>query len=323
MKPSANTPFVDDRRDIREPLAKYLEKHDVRIIIANSSAAARKVLRTAALDLVIPGIMMPCVDGLQLCRHLRETTQILIIPRELSAGSDGISRFNCWSLDCCQRELVDEIGVATTPSPGEYRLFLALLKRSGMLLSWNQHLDLTRRRRAVPFDRTVGNQVSRLRQEQEQDPKLIVSFRGGGLQVRGQGGVKMTPMPGSLAGRLTLRLLFALEIARGVTISILSRERIETVRHAHRNNVVFRAGTVAQLLQVAPQSLHEAIVAVESSDLVRLSVTSKTPVGPQCLRGRLVRTGDRVSFFRAGSLRGNPDITGKEYWCVRQSGRMA
>ncbi len=70
---------VDDHRDIREPLGRYLEKHDVRVTLADGSAAARRVLRTAAVDLVVLDIMMPGEDGLALCRHLRETTRTPVI----------------------------------------------------------------------------------------------------------------------------------------------------------------------------------------------------------------------------------------------------
>ena len=58
---------------------RYLEKHDVRVTLADSSAAARRVLQAAAVDLVVLDIMMPGEDGLALCRHLRETTRIPVI----------------------------------------------------------------------------------------------------------------------------------------------------------------------------------------------------------------------------------------------------
>ena len=70
---------VDDHRDIREPLGRYLEKHDMRVTLADGSAAARRVLRAAAVDLVVLDIMMPGEDGLALCRHLRETTRTPVI----------------------------------------------------------------------------------------------------------------------------------------------------------------------------------------------------------------------------------------------------
>ncbi len=235
MEASPHVLVVDDHRDIREPLARYLEKHDVRVTAVDSSAAARRALRKAAVDLVVLDIMMPGEDGLQLCRHLRETTRIPVIlltamaedtdrivglevgaddyvtkpfnPRELLARikavirrtqslppdreprSAGAYRFDRWSLDTSRRELVDEVGVVTPLSTGEFRLLVVLLERPGMVLSRDQLLDLTRGRRAAPFDRAVDNQVSRLRRKIERDPKspkLITTVWGGGYRFTGK-----------------------------------------------------------------------------------------------------------------------------------------
>ena len=70
---------VDDHREIREQLARYLERHGLRATVAESAAAARRALKAAAIDLVVLDVMMPGEDGLALCRHLRETTRIPVI----------------------------------------------------------------------------------------------------------------------------------------------------------------------------------------------------------------------------------------------------
>jgi two-component system OmpR family response regulator len=57
------------------------------------------------------------------------------------------------------------------------------------VLSRDQLLDLTRGREAAPFDRSVDNQVSRLRKKLERDPKnpeLIKTHWGGGYSFAGQ-----------------------------------------------------------------------------------------------------------------------------------------
>ena len=234
MDASPHVLVVDDHRDIREPLARYLERHELRVSVAESAAAARRTLRAAAVDLVVLDIMMPGEDGLQLCRHLREATRIPVIlltamaedtdrivglevgaddyvtkpfnPRELLARIKAVIRrarslppdkeplpartyrFDRWSLDTGRRELVDEAGVVTPLSSGEFRLLVALLERPGMVLSRDQLLDLTRGRSATPFDRAVDNQVSRLRRKIERDPKhpaLIATVWGGGYRFAG------------------------------------------------------------------------------------------------------------------------------------------
>lgn len=70
---------VDDHRDIRDALAKYLARNGYRVSQAESAAAARKILRDAAIDLCVLDIMMPGEDGLSLTRDLRSQGDLPII----------------------------------------------------------------------------------------------------------------------------------------------------------------------------------------------------------------------------------------------------
>ncbi|WP_120501038.1 response regulator [Roseovarius sp. EL26] len=81
---------VDDRRDIRDPLRKYLIKQGLRVSVAASAAEARKMLPDAAVDLIVLDIMMPGEDGLSLCRDIRSKSEIPIIL--LTALSDETDR---------------------------------------------------------------------------------------------------------------------------------------------------------------------------------------------------------------------------------------
>lgn len=220
---------VDDHGDIRDLLARYLDQNGFRVTTAADAAEARRVLKTAAIDLVVLDIMMPGEDGLSLCRHLRESTSTPIIlltamagetdrvvgleigaddyvikpfnPRELLArikavlrrahslppGRDvpasGRVRFDRWTLDLDRREIVDADGVVTPLSTGEFRLLAVFVEHAGRVLSRDQLLDLTRGRTAAVFDRSIDNQVSRLRKKIERDPRnpsLIKTVWGGG-----------------------------------------------------------------------------------------------------------------------------------------------
>jgi two-component system, OmpR family, response regulator len=78
MEPSSpHLLVVDDHREIRELLARYLAKHGFRVDTAENAAAARRRLQAGAFDLVVLDVMMPGEDGLSLCRHLRETAPAL------------------------------------------------------------------------------------------------------------------------------------------------------------------------------------------------------------------------------------------------------
>jgi two-component system OmpR family response regulator len=86
------------------------------------------------------------------------------------AGKGRIA-FDRWVLDRERRELIDDRGVSVPLSSGEFRLLAVLVERPGMVLSRDQLLDLTRGRAAQPFDRSIDNQVSRLRKKIERDPR--------------------------------------------------------------------------------------------------------------------------------------------------------
>jgi two-component system OmpR family response regulator len=71
MDGEAHILVVDDHREIRDALGKYLARHGYRVSTAESAAAARRVLEAAAVDLAVVDIMMPGEDGLSLTRDLR------------------------------------------------------------------------------------------------------------------------------------------------------------------------------------------------------------------------------------------------------------
>ena len=220
---------VDDHRDIRDLVSKYLAQHGYRVSQAESAAAFRRLMEKSAIDLVVLDVMMPGEDGLSLCRELRSTSDIPVImltamaedtdrivgleigaddyltkpfnPRELLARIKSVlrrvqslppqratpksreMRFDRWSLNVGRRELMDDTGVAVPLSTAEFRLLSAFLDHAGLVLSRDQLLDLTVGRAADPFDRSIDNQVSRLRKKIEADPKspaLIKTHWGGG-----------------------------------------------------------------------------------------------------------------------------------------------
>jgi two-component system OmpR family response regulator len=225
----AHVLVVDDHRDIRDPLAAYLKRHDLRVSVAADAAAARAVLSGSAIDLVILDVMMPGEDGLSLCRHIREVhdTPVILLtalaeqtdrivgleigaddyvvkpfdPRELLARVKNLLRraralprprdiadgarlaFDRWVFDTDRRELVDAAGRAVALSTAEFRLLCALMNHPRIVLSRDQLLDLTKGRAADGFDRSIDNQVSRLRRKLERDPahpELIKTVWGGG-----------------------------------------------------------------------------------------------------------------------------------------------
>lgn len=222
--------IVDDNREIRELLSKYLSKNGMRVSQSASAADARRAIKDKAIDLIVLDIMMPGEDGLSLCRHIRETSDKPVIflsamaedtdrivgleigaddylikpfnPRELLARIKAVTRrsnnlpqaeaalsetaalrFDRWIFDPERREVRGEDGTQLNLSTGEFRLLSVLLGHPGVVMTRDRLLDLTRGRDAAPFDRSMDNQVSRLRKKLERDPKnpeIIKTVWGGG-----------------------------------------------------------------------------------------------------------------------------------------------
>lgn len=87
--------------------------------------------------------------------------------------------------DIRRREVMGVDGVATPLSTAEARLLTVFLERPGVILSRDQLLELTLDRGAEVWDRSIDNQVSRLRRKIEPDPSqptLIKTCWGDGYQ---------------------------------------------------------------------------------------------------------------------------------------------
>ncbi|HOP15898.1 MAG: response regulator [Chromatiaceae bacterium] len=70
---------VDDHREIRELVQRFLVEHGLRVSVAANGVEMNKLLAGAAVDLVVLDLMMPGDDGLTLCRKIRATSEIPVI----------------------------------------------------------------------------------------------------------------------------------------------------------------------------------------------------------------------------------------------------
>lgn len=235
MSSALHIAVIDDHRDIRELLVRYLGEHGYRVSAAESAATFRRQLENSAPDLIVLDVMMPGDDGLALCRELRAKSEIPIIfltamaddtdriiglemggddyltkpfnPRELLARIKAVMRrtqslpptrhvvrsenihFANKMLDMSRQEVMGHDGVAVPLSNAEFRLLCVFLERPGIVLSRDQLLDLTSGRSAEVWDRSIDNQVSRLRRKIEDDPAqpaLIKTCWGDGYQFVGK-----------------------------------------------------------------------------------------------------------------------------------------
>jgi two-component system OmpR family response regulator len=97
-----------------------------------------------------------------------------------------IVRIGHWRVNMGRQEISGEDGVGIPLSTAEFRLLKVFIERPGLVLSREQLLDLTVGRTADIFDRSIDNQVSRLRKKIEENPKnplIIKTHWGGGYSL--------------------------------------------------------------------------------------------------------------------------------------------
>ena len=70
---------VDDDKNICELLRLYIEKEGFQVAIANDGKRALEMFRSEQPDLIMLDIMLPELDGWQVCREIRKESQCPII----------------------------------------------------------------------------------------------------------------------------------------------------------------------------------------------------------------------------------------------------
>ena len=81
---------VDDEKDIRDLLEIYLRNDGYDVIKASCGAEALDIVSNEKVDLVILDIMMPGIDGMEVCKSIRKCLNIPIMI--LSAKSENMDK---------------------------------------------------------------------------------------------------------------------------------------------------------------------------------------------------------------------------------------
>lgn len=71
--------IVDDDTNICELLRLYLEKEGYSTVIANDGEEAVEAFKNNSPDIILLDVMLPKLDGWQVCREIRKTSQVPII----------------------------------------------------------------------------------------------------------------------------------------------------------------------------------------------------------------------------------------------------
>jgi DNA-binding response OmpR family regulator len=93
---------VDDNREVLEFLLLLLSRHGLSVIGASSGSECLAIIKSVPVDLIILDVMMPVMDGLEVCQALKKITPsipiILLTARDemttRAAAMDlGVSEF--------------------------------------------------------------------------------------------------------------------------------------------------------------------------------------------------------------------------------------
>ena len=70
---------VDDEPIVREVVVRYLEREGYRTLEAGDGDSARDAIESYGADLVVLDVMLPGMDGLELCRWIRSRSELPVI----------------------------------------------------------------------------------------------------------------------------------------------------------------------------------------------------------------------------------------------------
>src|SRR3954471_15595842 len=214
--------IIDDDEALDELLTEYLGRFGFAVRAVAHPEDGLRALRTDPPDLIVLDLMLPGMDGLALCRKIRETSRVPIVmltarggvsdrilglelgaddylpkpfePRELVARIQAVLRRGAPETD---EESVRagplEVSWATcsatlagrplTLTTAEFALLGLLVRSRGRVLSRERILDETRGVDWEAYDRSVDVLVRRLRQKLGDDPRRPAFIR----TVRGAG----------------------------------------------------------------------------------------------------------------------------------------
>ncbi|MDU8912451.1 response regulator transcription factor [Aestuariicoccus sp. MJ-SS9] len=109
----------------------------------------------------------------------------VVLAEETAKAAKRCLRFDAMTADLDRMELRDRDGTDCGLTSGDFRLLTVFLEHPMRALSRDQLMDLTGGTEWSPLDRTIDNQVARLRKKIERDPgepRLIKTIRGVGYK---------------------------------------------------------------------------------------------------------------------------------------------
>ena len=202
--------MIEDDRRLAAMVSDYLLRSGFTVSAEHDAASGLATLRRSAFDALILDLMLPDLDGLEVCRLVRMESRIPILmltakgdamdrvvglelgaddylpkpfePRELlarlravlrranSAGSGDALRFGRLEIDADARAVRID-GHRRSLTGYQFDLLLALARHAGRVLSRDQLMNALKGEELEAFDRSIDVHISRIRNAIEDDPR--------------------------------------------------------------------------------------------------------------------------------------------------------
>jgi len=203
--------IVEDEVELAQVLRDYLEKAGFRVQLATTGATAVSTFRHSPADLVVLDLNLPGLDGLDVARELRRTSQVPIIMAtarveesdrlvglELGADDYVIKPYSPREIVARVRAVLRRSQAVPTPpdvvrardvtvdrirhqvtvgvksvdlTPMEFELLAALAAQPGRVFSRAQLLEATQGSTFEGYERTIDAHIKNLRAKLEPDPR--------------------------------------------------------------------------------------------------------------------------------------------------------
>lgn len=197
--------MIDDDERLLEPLKKWFERYDLNLLTATHPEQGLALLRQHSVDLVILDIMLPGMDGLEVCRTIRRQSEVPILmlsargetldriiglevgaddylakpfePRELTVRIQRILKRTQYSGNIPSLLVFDNLEIDTQQrqvrvqnhaielTSSEYALLVLLANSPGKNFSRDEILNQLKGYETELFSRAVDIMISRLRQK--------------------------------------------------------------------------------------------------------------------------------------------------------------
>jgi DNA-binding response OmpR family regulator len=202
--------LIEDDKRLAEMVKSYLGAFGFAVTAVHSGSAGISLYRRESFDALILDLMLPDMDGLEVCRQIRADAQARILmltargdamdrviglemgaddylakpfePRELLArlrsilrrakgdSKPDVLRFGRLDIDAGAREARLD-GEPRALTSYQFALLLGLAQHAGRVMSREALMEIVKNERLEAFDRSIDVHISRIRAAIEDDPK--------------------------------------------------------------------------------------------------------------------------------------------------------